>query len=60
MRAWAKCHPGSSASVSGGTGWKEAIRLLSAGEGNWGEALWSSMEEATLPAGGRESREPVP
>lgn len=60
MRAkWAKRHPGSSAGVSGGTGWKEAIRLPSAGEGNWGEELWSSVEKATAPAGGRAGREPV-
>lgn len=39
------------------TGWKEAIRLPSAGEGNWGEELWSSTEKATVPAGGRKGRQ---
>lgn len=40
MRGWAKCHLGSNASVSRGTGWEEAIRLqFSRRRGMWGESL---------------------
>lgn len=47
MRAWAKCHLGSNASVSRGTGWEEAIRRrFSWRRGMWGESLWKRSGSA--------------